>query len=133
MTYREVYMRDIIDEARLSARATNILKVMETVKTLEDFMALTEQEVRSRKGAGAGTWHEIRDAQDRFAGVLPQKTATFALRDQAALAALPAVIQVCAGDRPREIGTETHEQMFARKAWAVADAFIAAREGETDG
>lgn len=54
------------------------------------------------------------------------------LRDQAALAALPAIIQVCAGDKPREIGTETHEQMFARKAWAVADAFIAAREGKTD-
>ena len=54
------------------------------------------------------------------------------LRDAAALAALPAIIQVCAGDSPREIGTETHEQMFARKAWAVADAFIAAREGKTN-
>jgi hypothetical protein len=50
------------------------------------------------------------------------------LRDAAALAALPAVISVCASDTPREIGKETHEQMFARKAWAVADAFIAARE-----
>ena len=54
------------------------------------------------------------------------------LRDAAALAALPAILQVCAGDKPREIGTETHEQMFARKAWAVADAFIAAREGKTN-
>ena len=53
------------------------------------------------------------------------------LRDAAALAALPAVIQVCAQDTRRERGAETHEQMFARKAWAVADAFIAAREKDS--
>lgn len=54
------------------------------------------------------------------------------LRDQAALAALPAIIQICAQDTRREMGAETHEQMFARKARAVADAFIAAREGKSD-
>lgn len=53
------------------------------------------------------------------------------LRDAAALAALPAIIDVCKHDT-REPG-ETVEQMFASKAWAVADAFIAAREGKTDG
>ena len=50
------------------------------------------------------------------------------LRDQAALAALPAIIRVCAGDTPREIGTETFEQMFARKAWMIADEFVEARD-----
>lgn len=53
------------------------------------------------------------------------------LRDQAALAALPAVIRVCAGDRPRD-ALDTFEEMFAQKAWAVADAFVAAREDEND-
>lgn len=55
------------------------------------------------------------------------------LRDKAALAALPAIIQVCASDKPRDTDLGTFEQMFARKAWAVADAFVAAREEDADG
>ena len=48
------------------------------------------------------------------------------LRDAAALAALPAVVRACI---PLEcLPDETMEQMFARKAFAIADAFIAARE-----
>lgn len=52
------------------------------------------------------------------------------LRDAAALAALPAVINAFDPDM-RHVG-ETAEQMFARLAFGVADAFIAAREkGDT--
>jgi hypothetical protein len=54
----------------------------------------------------------------------PHKPET--LRDAAALAALPAVVRACI---PLEcLPGETMEQMFARKAWRIADAFIAARE-----
>jgi hypothetical protein len=52
------------------------------------------------------------------------------LRDAAALAALPAVIEVCKHDT---CGLdETKEQMFARKAFQIADAFIAVRETKED-
>lgn len=47
------------------------------------------------------------------------------LRDAAALAALPAIIEVCRADSLEP--SETRSQMFARKAWAAADAFIEAR------
>ena len=49
------------------------------------------------------------------------------LRDAAALAALPAIINVCKNDIPDP--GETFSEMFARKAFGCADAFIAARTG----
>ena len=48
------------------------------------------------------------------------------LRDAMAIAALPAVIRCCAADnRP---ANETQDQMFARKAFSIADAMLAARK-----
>ena len=48
------------------------------------------------------------------------------LRDAMAIAALPAVIRCCAADnRP---ANETQDQMFARKAFSIADAMLKARE-----
>lgn len=47
------------------------------------------------------------------------------LRDAAALAALPAIIHAFKHDTPYK---KTKEQMFARMAWAVADAMLAERE-----
>lgn len=148
-------MSDIIRELELSVRASNVLRNSGLVETIEDFMALTKEQVMALPNAGVRTWKEIAAVQENilldplvesayvspaqarakhsgeinFSYVNPGREA---LRDMAALAALPAIIQVCAGNGPREIGTETFEQMFARKAWAVADAFIAAREGKTD-
>jgi hypothetical protein len=129
-------MPSIIHDLELSVRTTNVLNAMGTVQTYDDFMALTKEQVLSLKGLGTKAWHEIREVQqnigrDPWQEPAPTEDLT-ALRDQAALAALPAIIQACAQDTRREMGAETHEQMFARKAWAVADAFIAAREGKTE-
>jgi hypothetical protein len=133
-------MSNILRELELSVRADRVLRMYGRVNTLDDFMALTKADVMALKGAGMRTWGEIKTLQKNLREGHPEVNAMLAapedltaLRDQAALAALPIIIQVCAGDKPREIGTETFEQMFARKAWAVADAFIAAREGKTDG
>lgn len=133
----------VLDNLELSVRADRVLRMYGRIKTLDDFMALTKADVMALKGAGMRTWGEVKTLQKNLRDGHPEVNAVLAasktsedaltLRDQAALAALPAVIQVCAGDKPREIGTETFEQMFARKAWAVADAFIAAREGQADG
>jgi len=134
----------VLDSLELSVRADRVLRMYGRVNTLDDFMSLTKAEVMALKGAGMRTWGEIKMLQKNLLAHRavqedkarqqkidkPREDLT-ALRDQAALAALPAIIQVCAGDKPREIGTETFEQMFARKAWAVADAFIAAREGKS--
>ena len=131
-------MPSIIHDLELTVRTTNVLNAMGTVQTYDDFMALTKEQVMAQRNAGIRTWREVKEVQQNLCppevnGTLEQTaTEITALRDQAALAALPAIIQVCAGDKPREIGTETFEQMFARKAWAVADAFIAAREGNSD-
>lgn len=151
----------VLDSLELSTRADRVLRMYGRIKTLDDFMALTKEQVMALKGAGVRTWGEIKTLQKNLREGHPEVNAMLdgdtvsgtvravykdpsiyemlfsvkpdiSLRDQAALAALPAIIQVCAGDKPREIGTETYEQMFARKAWAVADAFIAAREGKTD-
>lgn len=43
-------------------------------------------------------------------------------RDQIALHVLPTVIDVCRHDV--DFDGETHEQMFARKAYAIADAVL---------
>jgi len=59
-------MSDIIRELELSVRTTNVLNAMGTVQTLDDFMALTEAEVRAQRGAGARTWREIKDVQQNL-------------------------------------------------------------------
>jgi hypothetical protein len=48
------------------------------------------------------------------------------LRDWFAGQAIPAIIRQCASDLNYRDGAETAEQYFARKAYEVADAMIAA-------
>lgn len=50
------------------------------------------------------------------------------LRDVFAWQTLPAIISTCSGDA-RDLG-ETTEEMFARKAYAIADAMLAERAKE---
>lgn len=138
-------MSNVIRELELSVRASNVLRNSGLVQTIEDFMALTQAQVLALPNAGKRVWKEIAEVQENIlldpflesACVSPaqahaEHSGAISLRDQAALVALPAIIQVCAGDRPRVRSRETYEQMFARKAWAVADAFIAARKAKED-
>lgn len=48
------------------------------------------------------------------------------LRDWFAGQALAGVVTACRNDTRK--GDETHEEMFARKAYAIADAMLAERE-----
>ena len=130
-------MSNIINELELSVRTSNVLKLMGDVDTMDDFMVLTEGRVRAVRGAGRRVWQEIRSIQTDIRRDLQQTEKCRAAqpvaedwtkRDEIALAALPMVVQVCARGRPREVGTETHEQRFARKAYALADAMLAARK-----
>ena len=126
----------IIDALELSVRASNVLRKM-GVETMDDFMALTRQTVMGQKNAGRRTWNEVSEIQTYYRHQALEQaqetTDTDDLRERAALAALPGVIHACRHDT-RRFG-ETMEQMFARKAWAIADAMCAARtkvEGETE-
>ena len=109
---------------------------MGDVHTLDDFLALTEGHVRAVRGAGRRVWQEIRsiqtDMRRQMREAEERSAEDWTKRDELALAVLPTVVQVCAGDRPREAGTETHEQMFSRKAYALADAMLAARKTKED-
>ena len=129
-------MSNIINEIELSVRTSNVLKLMGDVHTLDDFLALTEGHVRAVRGAGRRVWQEIRsvqmDLRRQMREAEGRSAEDWTKRDEIALAVLPTVVQVCAGDRPREVGTETHEQMFSRKAYALADAMLAARKTKED-
>lgn len=129
-------MSNIINEIELSVRTSNVLKNMGDVHTMDDFLALTEGHVRAVRGAGRRVWQEIRsvqtDTRRQMREAEGRSAEDWTKRDEIALAVLPTVVQVCAGDRPREVGTETHEQMFSRKAYALADAMLAARETKED-
>lgn len=120
----------IIDDLELSVRASNVLRRRGRVETLDDFMALTKDDIMAQPKAGIRTWREIEQMHKflraRNEAPPPLSAANMTLRDTAALAALPAVIKMyAAGGRSLH---ETAEQYFARRAWAIADAFIAARE-----
>ena len=129
-------MSNIVNQLELSVRTSNVLKNMGDVHTLDDFLALTEGHVRAVRGAGRRVWQEIRSVQTDMRRQMREAEGRSAedwtKRDEIALAVLPTVVQVCAGDRPREVGTETHEQMFSRKAYALADAMLAARKTKED-
>lgn len=51
------------------------------------------------------------------------------VRDWFAGQAIGAIIRQCASDLQFRDGSETSEQYFARKAYEVADAMLAARKG----
>lgn len=52
------------------------------------------------------------------------------LRDYVAALVLPSVAGVCANDTRRP--GQSHPEMFAEKAFDIADAFLAARSGGQD-
>ena len=54
-----------------------------------------------------------------------RRVETVTLRDQFAMAAIPAIIVVCVDD-PRN-SDESHEQYFARRAYMLADAMMCER------
>ena len=121
-------MTNIIDELELSVRTTNALKLMGDVHTLDDFMALTMGRVCAVRNAGRRTWNEIRDVQNNLRSQMHQTDEQYEtkLRHEIAMHVLPTLIEVCKND-PRMEG-ETGAQMFARKAYDMADAMIAARK-----
>ena len=122
-------MSNIIDQLELSVRTTNVLKLMGDVHTLDDFMDLTKDQVCSIRGAGQRTWNEIRQLQlHRFqrAEEAAEKLKPSFDRDEIAMHVLPTLIVACKNDS-RQVG-ETHEQMFARNAYNMADAMLAARK-----
>lgn len=132
-------MSNIINELELSVRTSNTLKRLGDVDTMEDFMALTEGRVRAVRGAGRRTWNEIRDVQTHFRQIEKRRAesaratpsvASWSERDLVAMHVLPKIMDACAQDT-REPG-ETHEQMFARKAYALADAMLAARKTKVE-
>lgn len=130
-------MTDFIKDLEFSVRAGNVLRNM-GIDNLDAFMALTEKQVMAEDGAGAKTWREVAETQSYFRhlaeyahalacqGAKEKAQALRSKRDELALAVLPKVVDTCAQDT-REPG-ETHEQMLARKAYALADAMLAARE-----
>lgn len=121
-------MSNIIDELELSVRTSNVLKLMGDVHTLDDFMALRMGRVCAVRGAGRRTWNEIREVQEHFRRLAEEadRPKPWSERDEIAMHVLPSVIKICKGDMRKE--GETSEQMFARKAYAIADAMIAARK-----
>ena len=142
-------MSDIIHDLELSVRATNVLTAYGHVKTLEDFLALDRATVMRLPGCGKGTWEEIKRMQlyllreekrewpepvdVTIDGVHDEMRLTFtserSLRDAAALAAL----QGFCAQADSSGSWSWLPDMAAAEAWRVADAFIAAREGKTDG
>ena len=128
----------VLDSLELSVRADRVLRDYGRIKTLDDFMALNKAQVMALKGAGMRTWGEIKTLQKNLRDGHPEVNQTLeqsapdltALRDQAALAALQGSLSrvfwpACQDDEWRAD--------IARQAYRIADAFIAAREGETDG
>lgn len=128
----------VLDSLELSVRADRVLRDYGRIKTLDDFMALNKAQVMALKGAGMRTWGEIKTLQKNLRDGHPEVNHTLAqaapdltaLRDQAALAALQGSLArvfwpACQDDEWRDD--------IARQAYQIADAFIAAREGKTDG
>lgn len=128
-------MTDFINDIELSVRAGNVLRNM-GINNLDAFMALTKKEVMAEINAGNRTWNEIANLQKHFRCLAEERdqpalpAMQWSARDVMALNLLPKVMDTCAQDT-REPG-ETHEQMFARKAYALADAMLAARETKED-
>ena len=123
-------MSNIIDDIELSVRTANVLKLMGDIHTLDDFMGLTMGRVCAVRNAGPRTWDEIREVQNHLRNIEERRNhvqqTEEELRHEIAMQVLPSVITTCKNDT-RKAG-ETHEQMFARNAYAMADAMIEARK-----
>ena len=148
-------MSDIIHDLELSVRATNVLTAYGRVKTLEDFLALDRKTVMAQPRSGTRTWEEIKRMQlyllregernapktkkpDDGGPMHPIVTDSHivaygaSLRDAAALAALQGILgRVYLPDVGMPVGSGSLVH-YATLAFAVADAFIAAREGKTE-
>jgi hypothetical protein len=111
---------DILQKMRfeLSVRSYNVLTNMGMVKTLDDFMALTRNQVLREPNAGQKTWREIEDMQRAFLHKEEMQSEKN-LRDEFAIAALPSVIM---------LGSDCNRFEVAHDAYAIADAMIKARK-----
>ena len=143
MTYYGYVKNEFLDSIELSVRADRVLRTWGKVNALDDFMALKKSDVMALKGAGARTWREIREIQEQF---MYDQRATERqaqqeaikrldehedrLRDEAALVALQGLLS--ANDPEGVVRQLTGQRSVSVAAWAIADALIAAREGETD-
>jgi hypothetical protein len=87
------------------------------------FPKSAEQVREIRDAAGIGLM-QARDWASMHSGM--------SLRDAAALAALQGMLAYGVGFRPAETPDLHWHNVVAREAWAVADAFIAARETKED-
>ena len=126
----------ILDSLELSVRADRVLRAYGRIKTLDDFMSLTKADVMALKGAGMRTWGEIKTLQKNLREGHPEVNRMLAqdapdltaLRDKTALVAL----SIAWDARVAGYGEILNDADTARCAWQIADAFIAAREGQTD-
>lgn len=130
----------IINDLELSVRAGNILRRMNPDMTFAEFMALDQKTVMAVRHAGRRTWREIDEMQQHFRSIQRENRHVviggpaypipgsythetwprMSLRDAAALAALPSLIDRHRADIPWS--------EIAPRAYEIADAFIAARE-----
>jgi len=133
----------IIEKLELSVRASNVLRARGRVNTLDDFMALTREEVVAQPNAGEQTWREIARVQKYITTphVVPpvpaRSAALTALRDAAALAALTVLAQrayypIDTSGCPDEEALPRVAARVARHSFLIADAFIAARDAKAD-
>lgn len=147
----------LIDDLELSVRAGNVLRALNPDMTMDDFLALTRQEITAQKNAGVRTWREVAEVQAHFRQLARENckarsggpaylipgTDTHdtwpgtSLRDAAALAALPAIITATSAGSHwpglrGSLAEQPIEDRIAADAYRLADAFIAARETKED-
>lgn len=113
-------MSDFLSQLELSVRARNVLRNLD-IGDLESFMELTQEEILAVRNAGRQTWHEIRELQDYFSQ--PQRR-PWSRRDEIALALLPVVYTKMSGVM---LSSVNFEENCAKRAFAMADAFLAVR------
>ena len=72
-SYYSYVENPVLDGLELSVRADRVLRMYGRIKTLDDFMALTKEQVMALKGAGARTWREIEEIQKNLAPLTPDE------------------------------------------------------------
>jgi hypothetical protein len=137
-------MADIIHDLELSVRATNVLTAYGHVKTLDDFMALTEAQVMRMPRAGRVTWKEIKSIQASLRG--RESSARPTASDSGAVFVPPSLpermfnetrrhmqrMEFCQGRQAAALETLAEAQIAAEPAMSLRDAAaLAALQGMT--
>ena len=137
MTYYGRLDNEFLDSIELSVRADRLLRAWGRVQSMEDFLNLKRSDFMALKGAGVKTWDEIVHLQRMFlreetrdTPAEPASPQSLSLRDAAALAALQGLL-ACPNTRPTG-GLAQQASSYALRAFEIADAFIAAREGKIE-